>query len=161
MGGGEIPVRVSFAGCKNTAVPHIDGNQDFFPRMGGNRALSENHFVSVNVIVNGVKCVQRRNVQPGQNDFRHPFPVSAGKPLADFHVVKVVFQILSVDEAEVFRHGRLMVFPVQRLQRGFNFLTPPRGFVFRNERVPLCEIFLFPFVQVNGEMLVIFRHLFP
>ena len=153
------PLRVSFADGKHAAVPYVDGDEHLLALMGSNSAFPENHFVGIDVVVDGVKSIHSLDAKALEYNLRHPFTASAGKPLANLYVVEVVCQILSIHKAEVFRDGRLMAVPVQRLQRALDLPASACGFVFGNERVALCEIFLFAFVEVNGEALVVFRHL--
>ncbi len=50
---GIIPVCVSFSRADQTAVSHVDGNQQFFALLRGNRAFPQNHVFRVDVIMYG------------------------------------------------------------------------------------------------------------
>ena len=65
-------------------------NQDLLPGMSRDRALSQDHLLRINVVVDGVK--RRKRGHPGllQNDFRHSFTATPCKLLTNFHIVKVV-----------------------------------------------------------------------
>lgn len=56
-------------------------------------AFAENHFLRINIVVNGVKGVPALQFRLFQKHLGHQLAVFPGKALADFHIMQIVLQI--------------------------------------------------------------------
>ena len=122
MRGRIIPFRISFSASQHTAVPHIDRNQDKLSVMGRNRTLAKDHFLRINIIVDGVEGTKCGHPGLFQNDFRHSFTAAPCKLLTDLYIVEVVIQVGAVQIAKICRNRRLFCcqFLLHCLQCGLN-----------------------------------------
>ena len=127
--------------------------------MGGNGAFAQDHFLRVDVVVDGVEGADCGQAAALQQNLRHELPVLPGKALADLHVVQIVLQVLPVDEAEILGDRGLPVLPLELLE-GFLDLGASAGcLVLRDQRVAFGKVFLLALVQVDGKILVVVCHL--
>ena len=161
VGSGAVPVLVALTHADQGAVTHIDGDEELLPRLGGDRALAEDHLIHVDVVVDGLKGLQSGPAATLKNDLRHLLAVALGKLLADIHVMEVVLHEGAVEVAEVTGEGGILGLELvlQGLQGGLDLGAPPLGLVGGNDLLPLLEILFLAYVEVNGDLLVVFRHL--
>ena len=161
MGGGAVPVLVALAHTDQGAVPHIDGDEELFALLGRDRALAEDHFVHVDVVVDGLEGLQSGPTAGVQDDLGHLLAVALGELLADIHVVEIILHEGAVEEAEVAGEGGVLGLELllQSLQGGLDLTAAALGLIGGNDLLPLLEVFLLAHIQVHGDLLVVFCHL--
>ena len=84
------------ADSQDAAVPHIDGDQDLFALMGGDGSLPQNHFFSIDIIVDGMESICISDPAPLQQDLGHFLPIPPCKMLADLNIVEIILQVFSI-----------------------------------------------------------------
>ena len=67
--------------------------------MGRDRALPQDHLLRINVVMDRVERLSAGHSGSLQQDFRHLLSVPAGKTLTDLHIMQVISQVLSIQEA--------------------------------------------------------------
>ena len=85
-----IPLGISFSNSKHTSISHIYWNQHFLSTMGCYCALSQNHFICINIIMNCMEGFSASHPGSLQNNLSHFLSASSCKSLADFNIVKVL-----------------------------------------------------------------------
>ena len=66
-----IPLRISFSNSKHTSISHIYWNQHFLSTMGCYCALSQNHFICINIIMNFMEGFSASHPGSLQNNLSH------------------------------------------------------------------------------------------
>lgn len=56
---GAIPILVALADADQATVTHVDGDQQLLAGLGGDRALTQDHGVRINIVVDGGKLIDR------------------------------------------------------------------------------------------------------
>ena len=159
MRGREVPFGIALADGEDAAVPHVDGDQDLFALVGCDGSLAQDHLLRVDIVVDGMEALDPGQTGSLQQDLRHELTAPAGKGLADLHVMEVILQILAVHEAQVLGDGRITRFPLESLERCLDLLPAPGSLVLRDQGVTPGKVFLLAPVQIDGQALVVFRHL--
>ena len=83
----EVPVPISLSGTKQTAVTHIDGDQQFLSALGRHRPLPQDHVFRVNIVVNGRELLYNMKLHSFYDNIHHSSAVKVGIPLSDLHVI--------------------------------------------------------------------------
>ena len=133
---GIIPLRIPFPDADQSAVAHVDRNQQSLALLRGNRTLSKNHVLGIDIVVYGGKTVCFRPAHSFENRLCHCLSVQGGKLLDDFHIVKIVLQIVSFYIGKRFRYFRCRFKPfVQFPEPLFNLLCPSLCLITLNQPV--------------------------
>ena len=136
MGSRAVPFLVALAHADQAAVAHVDGNQQFFPGFGGNRALAEDHLLRVDIVVDGSKLFDLSQPHTAQDHIGHGLAVEHGKALCDAHVVDVIFKQLSFYISEILGDSDGML-PAQFIDGALDLLPAACGTVFGNQLIDL------------------------
>ena len=125
MGGGAVPVLVALTHAQQGAVPHVDGDEKLFPRLGGHRPLPQNHGVGVDIVVDGGKLLLHMELHPLDNLVQHSLAVQPGEVLHQLHVVDILVEQRSGHIGQrPGDAGQLLAFPA--LQLLLDVLLPAR-----------------------------------
>ena len=79
VGSGAVPVRVTLADADETAIAHIHGDQQLLAALCGHGALTQDHFIGVDIVVDGGELLQLCKAHAGEDDVRHGLAVEDGK----------------------------------------------------------------------------------
>ena len=92
-------------------------------------------------------------------DLRDQLTISTGKLLAYLYIVQIILKITAVQIAQILWDQQFPIIPVQLLQRLLDLLPTASCLVLGDQRVFLDEILLFALVQIDGQVLIMLRHL--
>ena len=128
MGGGAVPVLIPLAHAQQAPIPHVDGDEQLFPRLGRDRSFAQDHGIGVDIVVDSGKLFLHMELHPLDNLLHHGLPAQGGKALHQLHVVDVLVEQRSGDIGQRFGNGGLLqVLPP--LQLLLNLLLPAGAFI--------------------------------
>ena len=123
-------------------------------------SFAQDHLFRIDVVVDRVERLPRRDTGALQQDLRHLLAVSAREALAHFDIVQVVLQVRAVEEAQILRDHAFFSLPLDLLQGCLDLFFPALLLESANDLIPLFEVFFFSFAQLNSQLLVEFSDLF-
>ena len=98
---GVVPVRRPASDSEDAAVTHIDGDEDALTRVRRDGAFAENPLLRVDVVMDGVKCLSRRESRPLEEDARDDLAVLPHERLTDLDVMQVVLKVAAIEVGEI------------------------------------------------------------
>ena len=134
MGRRAVPLLVAFADADQTAVAHIDRDQELFSGLGGNSPLAEEHLFRIDVVVDGREFIDLRQTHAAQDHVGDRLAVERGKALRDVHIVDVILKQFPFHIGEIFGDA-FHALAVQLFERRADLPLPSRGAVLGDQRV--------------------------
>ena len=134
MGRRAVPLLVAFADADQTAVAHIDRDQELFSGLGGNRPLAEDHLFRIDVVVDGREFLDLRQTHAAQDHVGDRLAVERGKALRDVHIVDVILKQFPFHIGEIFGDA-FHALAVQLFERRADLPLPSRGAVLGDQCV--------------------------
>ena len=95
MGSGAVPVLVALAHTEQAPVPHIDGDEQLLPRLGGHSPLPQDHGVGIDIVVDGSELLLHMEFHALDDLVHHGLPVEHGEVLDDLHIVDILLKQFS------------------------------------------------------------------
>ena len=130
----KIPVTVALSSTKQTSVPHIDGYQQTFAFLCRYCSFTENHIISINIVVNGSKLFFDMKSHAFYNFICHCLAIQCGKFLNNFHIVDILFKKFMFSISQMF--WNISAFGVHKLFKfRLNLFFFAFGFKFFNKSV--------------------------
>ena len=102
MWGRIIPVLISLSNTNKRTIAHINGNQQFFSILCRYSALSQNHGISINIIMNGCKFFFYFQLHSFHQFIHHCFAVQYCKVLYQLHIMNIIFHKRAFAISKVF-----------------------------------------------------------
>lgn len=91
-GGRVTPLGIAFAECQDASVTHVDGNENLSPLCAAMAPFSENQFIDIDVVVNGMKRFAGLKAGSFQQFFGNLLPVQSSKLLAKSHIMQILLR---------------------------------------------------------------------
>ena len=98
---GVVPVRRPASDSEDAAVTHIDGDEDTLARVRRDGAFAENPLLRVDVVMDGVKCLSRRESRPLEEDARDDLAVLPRECLTYLDVMQIVLKVAAIEVGEI------------------------------------------------------------
>ena len=152
VGRGLIPVVIALADTNQTAIAHIDGNQEAFAGPGGDGAFAQNPGLEINIVMDGGEAVFHIQAQAFNQGVDHGVAIELGEALHQAHVVQVVLEVGTGNIGQGLRN-QVLVFGAEVRDERLDFLPAPGGFELGDGGIKRLTAFLGEVAP--GECLVI------
>ena len=123
---GAIPILVALAAADQATVTHVDGDQQLLAGLGGDRALTQDHGVRINIVVDGGEGLHRREAHASHDNIHHGLAVEHGELLCQLHIVDIVLEQLTLHIGQIFGDIQLVLL-LERLDGLLDLLEPALG----------------------------------
>ena len=75
MRSGAVPILITLANADQTAVTHVDGDQQLLIGLCGDRALTQDHGVRIDIVVDGGERPHHREAHADHDDIDHSLAI--------------------------------------------------------------------------------------